>query len=134
MAGAATPGPHAVSTVGTGRRFCYDASGNVIRAFAPDGVRDFAYTPYDLPETLTFGSGSSGRKVGYEYGPNREKIRRLDYDSASATSANWVTHFVGNAEVRLYASGIQEIRRYLGPVMIEQSRVKTATGSSVAIS
>lgn len=122
LSGAVTPGPHAVSAVGTSQYYCYDVGGNVIKATsATDGDRTFAYTPYDLLSTLTWGVGTGGRKVGYEYGPNREKIRRLDYANASAATSPEVTHFVGGAEVRWYSTYLREVRRYLGPLLIVQS-------------
>lgn len=61
--------------------------------------RSIAYTPCDLPSTLT--SATNNTKVGFEYGPNREKIRRLNYANASATSATNVTLYIDSAEAHL---------------------------------
>lgn len=122
--GAGTPGPHAVTRVGASTYYCYDAAGNVIRT-TDNGVRTLAYTPYDLPSTITGGNG----KVGFEYGPNREKLRRLDYASAGATSATDVTHYVGSAEIHVVSGAISEVRRYLGAVLLVQRK----TGSTYTV-
>ena len=114
--GYAASGPHAVTQAGSDS-YCYDANGNVIRASAGD--RTITYTPYDLPAALT--SVSNNIKVGFEYGPNREKIRRLNYPSTTATNSTDVVHYVGDAEIHVNALGIQEVRRYAGPVIVVQS-------------
>ena len=70
-------------------------------------------------------STQANTKVGFEYGPGRERIRRLDYRSALATSAQSLTHFVGSAEIRCTANGtspgaFEEVRRYVGGVILVQ--------------
>lgn len=113
VAGAAAPGPHAVTQVGA-RQFCYDADGNMIQSQAGT----FHYTPYDLPDLMT--STATHNKIGFEYGPNREKVRRLNYLNENSTSATDVTHFVGAAEIRYVSGSAAIVRRYLGPVVIVQ--------------
>jgi hypothetical protein len=70
-------------------------------------------------------SAQADTQVGFDYGPNRERIRRLDYGSALATSAQSVTHFVGSAEIRYTANGtspggFEEVRRTVGGVILVQ--------------
>lgn len=70
--------------------------------------------------------------VGFEYGPNRERVRRIDY---AGMSPDTVVHVVGSAEIRYGAnsnngaSQLQEVRRLLGNVI----SVQTGSGSSYRI-
>ncbi|MFC4820211.1 toxin TcdB middle/N-terminal domain-containing protein, partial [Dokdonella ginsengisoli] len=116
--GAAQPGPHAVTTTALAK-YCYDANGNVLRG--GEAGTEFKYTPYDLPSELK--SASRGQKTGYEYGPNREKIRRLNYANATVTSTLDVLHYVGSAEVHWISGSVArvEVRRYVGPVLVVQT-------------
>lgn len=97
--GYAASDPHAITQAGS-ESYCYDANGNVIRTSA--GNRTITYTSYDLPSILT--SGTNNIKVGFEHGPNREKIRRLNYLSTTATSSTDVVHYVGDAEIHLLST------------------------------
>ncbi len=106
--------------------YCYDANGNLIRTFngsSPD--KSLTWTAYDAVSTIL--STQTNRKVGFEYGPNRERIRRLNYASASATAAQTITHYVGSAEIRYTANGtssggFEEVRRTLGGMIIVDQR------------
>lgn len=121
----AVPGPHAVTQAGS-MKYCYDASGNVIKTLDTSGMRTFAYTSYDLLSSAT-SSGSGGNRVDYEYGPNRERLRRLDYATATATSTTDVTHYVGSAEIHVVGAAISEVRRYLGAVLLVQRKSGATT-------
>ena len=124
ISGSVTPGPHAVSQV-SGTNYCYNANGSLIRTFnGTTSDKSLSWTAYDAVTMIT--SAQLNTKVGFDYGPNRERIRRLDYGSASAASAQTVTHFVGSAEIRYTANGtspggFEEVRRYVGGMIIVQS-------------
>lgn len=120
VAGAVQPGPHAVTRAGS-LKYCYDGNGNVLSGGREGG--QFSYTPYDLPAEMK--SLTNARKVRYEYGPNREKIRRLNFANLTATSTNDVVHYVGSAEVHWRPNGSVEARRYAGPVLVVQSAKTT---------
>ena len=123
ISGSVTPGPHAVSQA-SGTNYCYNANGSLIRTFnGTTSDKSLTWTAYDAVTMIT--SAQLNTKVGFDYGPNRERIRRLDYGSASAASALTVTHFVGSAEIRYTANGtspggFEEVRRTVGGVIIVQ--------------
>ena len=133
VSGSVTPGPHAVSQANN-TSYCYDANGNLLRTFigaSSTSDKILSWTAYD--QTATISSAQANSKVGFDYGPNRERIRRLDYAAALSTSAETVTHFVGGAEVRWTvnsstngANVLQEVRRYLGGIIIVQRGTGTA--------
>ena len=56
----AVPGPHAVTQAGS-MKYCYDASGNVIKTLDTSGLRTFAYTSYDLRRDALRGLGGDPR-------------------------------------------------------------------------
>lgn len=120
--GAAAPGPHAVSRVGA-TEYCYDAGGNVIRTASGGDERVFTYTSYDKARSVR--SHTTNTRTDFNYGPGREKVRRLDYPSATATTPTSVTEFVSGAEVRVANNLIDEVVRHIGPVMLKQRRVGT---------
>lgn len=96
----ATAGPHAVSVAGS-TSYCYDAHGNQTRS--SEG-RAIEYTPFDLPGRVTH--SLSGKAVTWTYGPNRERVRRLDFDSTLVSaSPRELTHYIGSVEVHRDATG-----------------------------
>jgi RHS repeat-associated protein len=117
--GAAIPGPHAVSRAGS-IDYCYDAAGNVIRTANGGDERAFSYTTYDKLSWVR--SDSRNTRTGFNYGAGREKIRRLDYPVAGATSTNTVTEYISGAEVRVVDNYVTEVVRHAGAVMIKQRR------------
>lgn len=124
--GEQAPGPHAVTSVSSGSgniAYCYDAGGNQVRS--SDG-RSVVYTPFDLAAELRH-TGTSGAKVKFRYGPGRERASRRDFINASATRHNYLTHYVGGVEVRLYTGGhLESAARYVGPVIV---RAQSWSGS-----
>jgi RHS repeat-associated protein len=121
-AGAAAPGPHAVSRAGN-TEYCYDAGGNVIRTASGGDERLFAYTSYDKARSVR--SDTNNTRTEFNYGPGREKVRRLDYPGATATNPTSVTEFVSGAEIRVSNNVIDEVVRHIGPVMLKQRRLGT---------
>ncbi|MFC4820070.1 RHS repeat-associated core domain-containing protein [Dokdonella ginsengisoli] len=121
--GYATPGPHAVSAAGSNTSLCYDANGNVARRVTSQGTQTIAYTAADQVSDIRDGVN----RVGFRYGPSRERVRRLDYAGAGALSADTVVHEVGGAQIRYTATStdgagaLQEVRRYVGNVLVVQS-------------
>jgi hypothetical protein len=74
------PGKHAVTRItGKNATYCYDQNGNMTSG---DG-RTIAYTPYDLPSTITRGTSTT---VTFAYGPERQRIKRVDSTSAGTTT------------------------------------------------
>jgi RHS repeat-associated protein len=115
------PGPHAASETSGNTQSCYDANGNHTRQFTNTGLRrQIIYTPFDLPHRML--GHTLNKKVEFYYGPNRERIRRLDFDGVNSVSARETTHFVGNAEIHRYNTGKLEVRRYVGAATIVLSR------------
>jgi len=120
----ADPGPHAASNV-NGVAYCYDAAGNQTRS--SDG-RSITYAPFDLPTRMSH--TQTNKAIGFDYGPARERVRRLDYDSAGTSGApSLVTHYVGDTEVLRWANGTLEVRRYVSGLIRRQRRA--AAGGSV---
>jgi len=121
-----TPGPNAVSEAGTAY-LCYDANGNLrkqVNRSTGSVERTLAYTAADQVETTK--DTTRNAKVGFGYGPNRERLRRLDYAGAEAVGADTVVHWVGGAQVRYTASvvgGVNQlvdVRRMAGNTMVTQ--------------
>lgn len=122
-AGERTPGSGALSVL-NGTQYCYDGRGNRVRAVASNGVvqQTVAYTAYgQAREVKSTVSGSQGHVTRYYYGPERQRIRRMDFYSATPTGSADVADQVGNAEIitRL-GSATRELRRSLGPVILSR--------------
>lgn len=116
-------GPHAAHAVGT-TNYCFDSRGNELNS--SDG-RQLSYLAFDLPDVMK-GNNSVTATVGFEYGPNHERVVRKNYPNEyGVTLANLseTTHYLGGAEVHRRPSGV-EVKRYVGGVLI----VQTATGNS----
>ncbi|MDC8011242.1 RHS repeat-associated core domain-containing protein [Tahibacter soli] len=117
--GVTAPGPHAVTRAGT-TDYCYDPNGNVVRILGGGDDRTLSYTAYDLVKAIR--SDATNVRTNYNYGPNREKVRRLDYASATAFSPSAITEYVSGAEVRWVNNAIEEVARYAGAVIVKQRR------------
>jgi len=119
---ATNAGPHAANAVGT-VNYCFDSRGNQLKS--SDG-RELSYLAFDLPDVMK-GNNSVTATVGFEYGPNHERVVRKNYPNVYGVvgSANETTHYLGGAEVHRRASGV-EVKRYVGGVLI----VQTANGIS----
>ena|GEM_PF-4945251 len=125
--GEVPPGPHAVSDVGATWR-CYDANGNVVRQLDNQTGQRVLGIQYDAADqAVDLVHDVNYTRVGFRYGPNRERVRRLDYANAVAPTASTIVHYVGGAEIRYAARAdggagvLQEVRRYAGNVMVVQS-------------
>ncbi|MFC4821945.1 toxin TcdB middle/N-terminal domain-containing protein, partial [Dokdonella ginsengisoli] len=122
----AFPGPHALSEVGTTGQ-CYDKNGNVVRQVDTSTGREVRKITYNAADqAVDLVHNDTGARVGFAYGPNRERVRRLDYDGALAQSASTVVHYVGGAEIRYLATAnngagaLREVRRTVGNVLVVQ--------------
>jgi hypothetical protein len=105
--------PHAVTSAGT-RTFSYNNNGNLTAG--SDG-RSNSYTVFNKPYAMS----RAGATVTIDYGPNRERYRRLDNQGGQVT----VTHYVGSIEKITRPGPVIEIKRYLDGEAIE-----TIAGSS----
>ena len=79
MPGSVTPGPHAVKRIVAGastRHFCYDANGNQLSSwnFTRARARTVAYTPYNMPKTIT----EAGQNVTFAYGADRSRFKQVN--------------------------------------------------------
>jgi hypothetical protein len=117
------PGPHAVSEI-TGLTLCYDKSGNVVKKAGTQN-QTLQYTAANQLADVIDTTNNTHVKFGY--GPNRERIRRLDYANAQTTTADILTHESGDARIRYSANTangagtIQEIRRTVGNTIIVET-------------
>lgn len=132
--GYSNSGPHAVSQA-NGLTLCYDANGNVVRQKIGNAEKKFTYSAADQITDVTDRVSASAMRAGFRYGPNRERVKRLDYASADSQSASTLGYSIGGAEVR-YASNtsdmpsaMQEVRRQVGNILVVQS----GAGSSYRI-
>jgi RHS repeat-associated protein len=105
--------PHAVTSDGS-RTYSYDGNGNLISG--TDG-RTNSYTVFNKPYAMS----RAGSTVTIDYGPNRERYRRLDNQGGQVT----VTHYVGSIEKITRPGPVIEIKHYLDGEAIE-----TISGSS----
>ncbi|GAA0711102.1 toxin TcdB middle/N-terminal domain-containing protein [Dokdonella soli] len=120
----AMPGPHALSLI-SGVSLCYDANGNVLKQTNSLGSQTIQYTAADQASDIR--DTVNNARVGFSYGPNRERVRRLDYASSVAVSADTVVHWAGDAQIRYTASvvsganGLLEVRRTIGNTLVVQT-------------
>jgi RHS repeat-associated protein len=84
-----TAKPHFLDTV-NGNAYQYDLRGNVRYRAGPDvpgGLQTIDYTPFDLPQTITTGQGTSERITRFEYTADEERLVRRD----ETTTRHFVT-------------------------------------------
>lgn len=112
QSGERMPGPHAVTSA-NGVAYCYDASGNQVRS--SDGRR-ITYSVFEMAEEMRY----QGKKVRFRYGPNNERVGRLDYASETSLSPTLLVHFHGSTEVEFNQTGqLSLIKRHVGGVIIK---------------
>jgi RHS repeat-associated protein len=98
-----TTHPHFIDAITTPRgenAYGYDFNGNVQDREGPDvpGTRQtFTYTPFDLPSSITTGSGTGGKLTQFEYSADEERMVRRDPDETR--------HFVAGLYERLVQNG-----------------------------
>ena len=123
------PGSGALSIL-NGTQYCYDGRGNRVRSISSGGVQQQSvkYTAYgQVREAISTVTNAPGHVTRYFYGPERQRIRRLDYFNSSATGSADTADEVGNAEIiTRMASTVREVRRSLGAVIL--NRIVTSSG------
>lgn len=120
--------PHAVCSVPLASKFyTYDTRGNQLT----DGQgRALTYLPFNLPSQIL----NSSSKVAFAYGPNHERIKRVNYASAmSAAPVVDTTYFLGGNEVRRKATGDVEIQRYVGGILLKQRKPAGSSGAQATV-
>ncbi len=127
--GNATPGPFALTKIGSAESFCYDSRGNQIAGFA-GGVlkREISYTSFDAARVIRSITPRSF-VTRFNYGAARQRLRRYDFagSNTSETNQGKVTHYAGDAEVTTKPDGSTEVRRYISGMT--QVQLIPATGA-----
>jgi RHS repeat-associated protein len=75
--------PHLLEMAGD-NTYGYDANGNVGTRVGPDvpgGGQTFEYTPFDLPRSISTGSGAAARTTQFEYTASQTRAVRRDSDT-----------------------------------------------------
>ena len=106
----ANSGPHAANAVGT-MNYCFDSRGNQLKS--SDG-RELSYLAFDLPDVITSSNAGVTATVGFEYGPNHERVVRKNYPNVCGVtgSANETTRYLGGAEVHRRAKTLCRRRHH----------------------
>jgi RHS repeat-associated protein len=114
-----TPGPHAV-TGANNNTYCYDDNGNMLNGAG----RNIIWGAFGKPIRIEKGTNVS---VDFEYGPARNRIRRIDTNNSQVFN----TTYVGSYEKKVEQSnGKVEERHYVGGFLVVN---KTTDGASVEI-
>lgn len=94
--------------------FGYDGLQRLLTSTVSAGGQTITYSAADQAIEIA----DLGSRVRFGYGPNRERLQRVDYAGGAS-----VVHFVGGAEVRYAATAsegagtLMEVRRYIGNVL-----------------
>jgi RHS repeat-associated protein len=91
--------PHLLQSANA-NSYVYDPNGNVSQrggSDIPGGVQNFEYTPFDLPSSITTGSGAAARTTLFEYTADAVRAIRRDPDTTR--------HFVGDLYQRVVTTG-----------------------------
>jgi len=139
------PGPHAANAYVLGTNtvcYTYDASGNQVSAAGGGLNRTVLYSVADQARRMDSTIDNLGSRLAFEYGAGRERIRRRDYPTATATTPSSETHYVGGAEVVLTPANncgstrnVLVRREYAGAVLLQRSTCAsnvTTPGTSLA--
>ena len=86
------PGPHALTSIGSVLKYCYDSRGNQVRSYDSGFlVRDITYTSYDKPSRIWSVHG----QTDLYYDANKVMYKRVDTKSGNTRT----TLNVGSVEV-----------------------------------
>jgi RHS repeat-associated protein len=109
-------GSHAVKSVAGTKNatYCYDANGNMISG----NGRQLSYTSYDLPFAITEGT----IKVGFLYGPDRQRFKRIDTLPTGVTRTIYASG--GAFERIMHPDGSIDEKSYLGDFAIVTENTK----------
>jgi len=118
-------GPDAISsnTVnGVALQYCYDARGNQTRILS-GGVAQQAnsYTADDKLRQVQTVNGYISHASVFAYGPERQRVARIDYlNNAGSGTAN-TTHYIGGAEIIGPDTASPTLKRYLPGLILSIS-------------
>ena len=109
-----SPGTHRLIS-GGGNTYCsdpptcssYDANGNLWTITNASGSRTLAYTPFNLPSSVTGTSGYGG--TSYLYDGSHARIREV----SSGAGSSGTTYYLGGFEAHRRTDGVLELRHYL---------------------
>ncbi|MBX3705422.1 MAG: hypothetical protein KF911_02225 [Pseudomonadales bacterium] len=96
--------------------YTYDANGNQVSG---TNGRAVSYAVHNKPVSMS----RSGASVTIDYGPNRERFRRIYVQGGSTTT----THYVGSIEKVWRPGGVIQVKRYLDGELIETIQASTRT-------
>jgi len=111
-----TAGAHALSSIGSKYKYCYDNKGNQISAYENSTkTRDITFTGYDKPSYIE----STLSKTWFFYDNQYKRFKRIDNEN---TGKSKTTYYIGNTEIVNKNDGINEIKRYIGEYVIDTIR------------
>ena len=118
-------GPSALTAL-NGNQYCFDSRGNVLRILAPNNTpvekAHVWYSAFDLPREMRIHNPYSQHTTQFRYGPERQRVRRVDYPADAPNSLPTTTDFVGNAEIIQKPGSYQrEVKRYLPGLILSQT-------------
>lgn len=106
-----TPGPHAVTSIGTERAYCYDVAGNQTHAYKNNALtRQISYTLFAKPSHINSTEGDSW----FNYDAKEATYKRID----DTRRGQITTYYVDGNEVIYHPDGSNEIKRYIKDIAI----------------
>jgi len=111
-----TPGVHALTSIGSRYKYCYDNKGNQTHSYDNGSqVRTVSYSGYDKPLQIQ----SPSVLTRFAYDASHQRFKRTDTESGKTRT----TYYVGNNEVVEHSSGVIEYKRYIGNHVLDIVRV-----------
>jgi RHS repeat-associated protein len=114
-----TPGNHALTSIGSAIRYCYDNKGNQTKSYLNGKLtRTVEYTGYDKPSEIKSDEGMTL----FMYDAGHKRFKRID----RLNDKNTTTYYLGNVEIVTHTSGLKEFKRYVGENVIQTARSNNA--------
>ena len=108
------PGPHAVvatQAANDSNYYCYDKAGNMVRR----GDTYLDYASFRKPIRIE----KSGELTEFVYGPNRNRIKRVDIQNQSGDQETTTTHYIQGLSERIETSAGVRMMHYVSDIAIE---------------
>ncbi|MDF2176845.1 SpvB/TcaC N-terminal domain-containing protein [Aliiglaciecola sp. CAU 1673] len=111
-----TPGTHALSSIGSTHKYCYDNRGNQTHTYLNGALsREVTYTAYDKPSRIW----SAKAETRFNYDAKFSRYKRVDNDTDGKTST---TYYIEDNEVVIHEDGLTEYKRYIGESVLDVVR------------